>query len=223
LLESITIVKNTNATKDTAENTPKKSKELQEILNYAKENMIPLDGKKTTSIEDVFYAIMFIENELSEIFRDFALEPNTYKETTIELGNGYLTEEEDFYDYVEFTNSQTNKPLAKNEILDKYCSNLNKMALENKLDASYGRENELNQIYRILLRTRKSNPILIGQAGVGKTNVVEGLAYNIVTGVAPENLLNKTIYSLNLNSVVAGTNRKTLSLTCSILIFLSLY
>lgn len=92
----------------------------------------------------------------------------------------------------------------KIENLKKYAININEKAKENKLDLVIGRENEISSIIRILSRKSKNNPILIGQPGVGKTAIVEGLALRIITGDVPEVLKNKQIYSLDLGALVAG-------------------
>ncbi len=92
----------------------------------------------------------------------------------------------------------------KIENLKKYAININEKAKENKLDLVIGRENEISSVIRILSRKSKNNPILIGQPGVGKTAIVEGLALRIITGDVPEVLKNKQIYSLDLGALVAG-------------------
>ncbi len=92
----------------------------------------------------------------------------------------------------------------KIENLKKYAININEKAKENKLDVVIGRENEISSIIRILSRKSKNNPILIGQPGVGKTAIVEGLALRIITGDVPEVLKQKEIYSLDLGALVAG-------------------
>ncbi|WP_034573348.1 AAA family ATPase [Helicobacter saguini] len=89
--------------------------------------------------------------------------------------------------------------------LEKYAKNLNKLALEGKIDPLIGREHEINQISQVLCRRKKNNPILIGEAGVGKSAIVEGLALKIVQGDVPAKLLNSVIYSVDISSVIAGT------------------
>ncbi len=92
-----------------------------------------------------------------------------------------------------------------NEPIEKYCINLNKKILTGKYDPLIGREQEIERITQILCRRRKNNPLLLGEAGVGKTAIAEGLALKIVEGRAPEAILNSTIYSLDLGSLLAGT------------------
>jgi len=89
--------------------------------------------------------------------------------------------------------------------LDKYSTNLNIKAKEGKIDPLIGREKEIERSAQILCRRRKNNPLLVGEAGVGKTAIAEGLALKIVEGDMPEVLLESTIYSLDLGALVAGT------------------
>lgn len=89
--------------------------------------------------------------------------------------------------------------------LDHYGRNLNKMAKEGKLDPVIGRSNEIERVIQILTRRRKNNPLLIGEPGIGKTAIVEGLAQKIVAKEIPQILENKVVYSLELSGVVAGT------------------
>jgi len=89
--------------------------------------------------------------------------------------------------------------------LPKYTRSLTKMALENKLDPVIGRDEEINRVVQILSRRTKNNPILIGEPGVGKTAIAEGLAIRIATGDCPESLKDKDLVSLDLGSLIAGT------------------
>ncbi|WP_026375176.1 ATP-dependent Clp protease ATP-binding subunit ClpA [Aestuariibacter salexigens] len=90
-------------------------------------------------------------------------------------------------------------------ILDKYSTNLNTMAREGKIDPLIGRDNELERTIQILCRRRKNNPLLVGEAGVGKTAIAEGLAYRIVNEEVPEVIAQSTVYSLDLGGLLAGT------------------
>ncbi|WP_338964283.1 MULTISPECIES: ATP-dependent Clp protease ATP-binding subunit [unclassified Spiroplasma] len=90
------------------------------------------------------------------------------------------------------------------KVLEKFTKNLNKEAIAGKLDPIIGREDEINRVIRILSRKTKNNPVLIGEPGVGKTAIVEGLAQRIVKGDIPSNLQNKTIYELDMGALIAG-------------------
>ncbi|HQN18911.1 MAG TPA: Clp protease N-terminal domain-containing protein, partial [Syntrophobacteraceae bacterium] len=95
-------------------------------------------------------------------------------------------------------------PEGTYEALQKYGRDLVKEAEANKLDPVIGRDSEIRRVVRILSRKTKNNPVLIGEPGVGKTAVVEGLAHRIVAGDVPEGLKNRTIYALDMGSLVAG-------------------
>lgn len=102
--------------------------------------------------------------------------------------------------------SQTSDP--QYNALNKYAKNLNEMAREGKLDPVIGREEEIRRTLHILSRRTKNNPILVGEPGVGKTAIVEGLAHRIINGDVPENLRNKVIYSLDMGLLIAGAKYK---------------
>lgn len=89
--------------------------------------------------------------------------------------------------------------------LENFVANLNQRVLEGRIDPLIGRDDELNRAVQILCRRRKNNPLLVGEAGVGKTAIAEGLAYRIVKGEVPEVIANSVIYSLDMGSLLAGT------------------
>ncbi len=93
-------------------------------------------------------------------------------------------------------------------VLAKFAINLNEQAESGKLDPIVGRDEEIRRLMHILSRRKKNNPILIGEAGVGKTAIVEGIAWRIVSGDVPENLLSKRIYTLDIASLIAGAKYK---------------
>ena len=97
---------------------------------------------------------------------------------------------------------------ANYQSLEKYAKNLNALAKDGKLDPVIGRDDEIRRVLQILTRRTKNNPILIGEPGVGKTAIAEGLAHRIIAGDVPENLKTKTVYSLDMGSLVAGAKYK---------------
>ncbi len=99
-----------------------------------------------------------------------------------------------------FTPNPNNDP----QLLEKYGRNLTDLALKGKLDPVIGKEQEIRRIIRVLSRRTKNNPILIGEPGVGKTAIVEGLAFRIVKGEVPENLKDMEVYELDMGSLIAG-------------------
>ena len=105
----------------------------------------------------------------------------------------------------ESINEETDSEIKTNKSLESYTINLNKLVSENKIDPLIGREMEIERVVQILCRRRKNNPLLVGEAGVGKTAIAEGLAKKIVEKDIPEVLQNKTIYSLDLGALIAGT------------------
>ncbi len=111
--------------------------------------------------------------------------------------------EQDFGD--EHTDPDKKHKKGKFKFLDGYCTNLTARARENKMDRIIGRECELYRVIQILSRRQKNNPCLIGEPGVGKTAIAEGLAQRIAEGKVPARLINKEIYMLDLTSLVAGT------------------
>jgi len=102
----------------------------------------------------------------------------------------------------------SSNPEGTRDALSKYCKNLNELFANKKLDLVVGRDSEIRRIIQILLRRTKNNPVLIGEPGVGKTAIVEGLAGRIVEGDVPESLIGKNIYSLDMGLLVAGAKYK---------------
>ena len=92
--------------------------------------------------------------------------------------------------------------------LDTYAVNLNKQAASGKLDPVIGRDEEIRRVLQILSRRTKNNPILVGEPGVGKTAIAEGIAQRIVRGDVPENLKSRMIYSLDMGALIAGAKYK---------------
>ena len=143
------------------------------------------------SVEHIFLGIMEkTNNNIKRIFREFKIDKNKFLKVLMEVrGNARVTND---------------NPESTYNVLEKYGQDLVKMAREQKLDPVIGRDDEIRNVIRILSRKTKNNPVLIGEAGVGKTAIAEGLALRIVRGDVPEGLKNCTIFSLDMGSLVAG-------------------
>ncbi len=109
----------------------------------------------------------------------------------------FVTDDDDF--------SSDNEPKKKNEAIEKYCENLNKKALQGLIDPIIGREKEINRTIHVLARRNKNNPIFVGDPGVGKTALAQGLALKIIKKEVPVSLIDAEIYSLDLGALLAGT------------------
>ena len=148
-------------------------------------------GDEYVSVEHLFLSIMkYASKEIKTIFREMGISREGFLQALSTVrGNQRVTSDnpEDTYD-----------------TLNKYGSDLVERAREQKMDPVIGRDSEIRNVIRILSRKTKNNPVLIGEPGVGKTAVVEGLAQRIVRGDVPEGLKDKTIFSLDMGALVAG-------------------
>ena len=164
--------------------------DLNKVLIHAEDEAKRM-GDEYVSVEHIFLALLKYPNkELKSIFREMGIKRDGFlKALSTVRGNQRVTSDnpEDTYD-----------------TLNKYGSDLVERAREQKLDPVIGRDAEIRNVIRILSRKTKNNPVLIGEPGVGKTAVVEGLAQRIVRGDVPEGLKDKTIFSLDMGALVAG-------------------
>ncbi|MBQ5533612.1 MAG: AAA family ATPase, partial [Bacteroidales bacterium] len=146
------------------------------------------------SMEHLLYGMLLAGDETSNLLKDSGLTEKGLKQAIQELRKG----------------SHVDSPNAENsyQALNRYAKNLNDLARKGKLDPVIGRDEEIRRVLQILCRRTKNNPILIGEPGVGKTAIAEGLAHRIVEGDVPENLKSKQIYSLDMGALVAGAKYK---------------
>ena len=145
-------------------------------------------GDEYVSVEHLFLAMMkYASKDMKALFREVGIsrEKDFYRHLSTVRGNQRVT---------------SDNPEATYDTLNKYGTDLVERAREQKLDPVIGRDSEIRNVIRILSRKTKNNPVLIGEPGVGKTAVVEGLAQRIVRGDVPEGLKDKTIFSLGYGS-----------------------
>ncbi len=146
------------------------------------------------SLEHLLLGILKNNSNISQLLKDQGLTYDGSIEVIKELRKGQRITSE---------NAEDNY-----NSLNKYAKNLTELAYEGKLDPVIGRDDEIRRVLQILSRRTKNNPILIGEPGVGKTAIAEGIAHRIISGDVPENLFNKKVFSLDMGALVAGAKYK---------------
>lgn len=146
------------------------------------------------SIEHLVLGLLSINDDIAQVLKDNGLTMKTVRQVILELRNG---------ENVKSKNAEQNY-----HSLERYGINLIEQSKKGKLDPVIGRDEEIRRVLQILSRRTKNNPILIGEPGVGKTAIAEGLAQRIVNGDIPENLKEKKLYSLDMGALVAGAKYK---------------
>ena len=162
---------------------------LQKSIDYSSKS-----GDQFVSLEYIILALLTEKGDASRMLKDAGATENSLRAAIDELrkGNKVTSQSaEDTYD-----------------ALSKYAVNLNERARSGKLDPVIGRDDEIRRVLQILSRRTKNNPILIGEPGVGKTAIAEGLAHRIIRGDVPENLKSKQIFSLDMGALIAGAKYK---------------
>lgn len=147
-------------------------------------------GDSFVSIEHIFSALLNEKTQVSDVNKRYGLKYKEFKNSIDKVRKGQKV--------------TTDNPEETNNPLEKFGRDLTQEAKEGKIDPVIGRDNEIRNALRILSRRKKNNPVLIGNPGVGKTAIVEGLAQRIVNNDVPEPLQGRTIFSLDMGSLVAG-------------------
>ena len=169
------------------------SNSLQKVLSTALAEIKNFDDQYI-SLEILLYSLLSSKDSVSQLLKDNNFTTTNLKKAIMELRKG------------EKVNSQSQEETYQS--LSKYANNLNELAKIGKLDPVIGRDDEIRRVLQILTRRTKNNPILIGEPGVGKTAIAEGIAHRIIDGDVPENLKSKIVYALDMGALVAGAKYK---------------
>ena len=165
------------------------NKVLLEASNIAKKM-----GDEYVTIEHLWLALVEVSSPVSQTLKDMGVTKKLLESAINELRKGSKA-----------TSASSEETYQS---LNKYAKNFNELAAEGKLDPVIGRDEEIRRVLQILSRRTKNNPILIGEPGVGKTAIAEGIAHRIISGDVPENLMDKTLYSLDMGALIAGAKYK---------------
>lgn len=169
------------------------SQNAHKVLNYAISELKNF-GDDYVAVEILLYSLIDAGDTIGNLLKDNKLSKPLLKQAIMELRNG------------EKITSNSQEGTYKS--LEKFAKNLNELAKSGKLDPVIGRDEEIRRVLQILTRRTKNNPILIGEPGVGKTAIAEGLAHRIIDGDVPENLKSKVVYSLDMGALIAGAKYK---------------
>jgi ATP-dependent Clp protease ATP-binding subunit ClpB len=169
------------------------SRETNRVINAATTLATKMNDEYV-SIEHLLLTLFIGTSKTAQILKDQGISKKSLEAAIEELRNG--------------TNISSQNAEATYNSLNKYAKNLNQQADQGKLDPVIGRDEEIRRILQILSRRTKNNPILVGEPGVGKTAIAEGLAHRIVSGDVPDNLKDKQIFSLDMGALIAGAKYK---------------
>jgi len=165
------------------------SQEFSKVLQRAEKEAKKMQDEYI-SVEHLFLGLLEIDTQAKRILANFKIDKNDVLNVLKEIrGSQHVTDPE---------------PEGKYQVLEKYAQNLTVLARKEKLDPVIGRDEEIRRIMQVLSRRTKNNPVLIGEAGTGKTAIIEGLAQRIVSGDVPETLKDKELVALDLGALLAG-------------------
>ena len=173
---------------------PRKTNAVERVLNRCFTQVL-FSGRQTIELEDVLIAMLGEENSFAWYFLN---EANVEKGTLVQKFAETVVEED-----IEIGSSGTKK--TNNKAIEEFCVNLTAQAKQNKIDPVIGRDSELEEIQLVLARRNKANCLLVGDPGVGKTAIAEGLARNIESGDVPKFIKDHEVYSLDISALVAGS------------------
>jgi ATP-dependent Clp protease ATP-binding subunit ClpB len=164
---------------------------LTQILETAQKEALSMKDEYV-SVEHLLLGFTQFQSQASQLLKDQGINKDSLKKILLETrGNSKITDQ---------------NPEDKYQALQRYGRILNDEARKGKIDPVIGREDEIRRILQVLSRRTKNNPVIIGEPGVGKTAIVEGIAQRIISGDVPETLKSKTIVSLDMGSLIAGTS-----------------
>lgn len=186
-----------SAAKNLLASYPKVTGNVQIGLSAAAQKVLAKAEKEMNSLKDQYLSVEHIllamsesEDRIGELLRKYGVTREAILESLKAVRGNQTVDSQD--------------PESKMQSLEKYCTDLTARARQDKIDPVIGRDEEIRRVMQVLIRRTKNNPVLIGEPGVGKTAIVEGLARRIASGDVPESLKNKRLLSLDMGSLVAG-------------------
>ncbi|WP_273464670.1 ATP-dependent chaperone ClpB [Treponema berlinense] len=186
-----------SAAKNLLASYPKVTGNVQICLSSAAQKVLAKAEKEMNSLKDQYLSVEHIllamsesEDRTGELLRKYGVTREAILESLKAVRGNQTVDSQD--------------PESKMQSLEKYCTDLTARARQDKIDPVIGRDEEIRRVMQVLIRRTKNNPVLIGEPGVGKTAIVEGLARRIASGDVPESLKNKRLLSLDMGSLVAG-------------------